>query len=152
MDGIFYGIGVLLLGLLVRHFVWFTAVDSGSMSPTLEPGERRLTMKVLPGQEYRRGDILVFHSRESGRDMVKRLIGLPGERVSIRNGSVYVDGDRLSEPYAGDRSVYRGDFLIPEGRYFFLGDSREASLDSRVWADPFIPREEIKGRILLKER
>lgn len=150
MDGIFYGIGVLLLGLLVRHFLWFTYVDSGSMSPTLEPGDRRLTMKPLPGQEYRRGEILVFHSEEYGRDMVKRLIGLPGEQISIRNGSVFVEGKRLMEPYAGDRTVYQGEFRIPQGKYLFLGDNRESSTDSRVWEDPYIPKSEIKGRILIK--
>lgn len=152
MDGIFYGICVLLLGLLVRYFLWFTVVDSGSMSPTLESGNRHLTLRPFPWQDYRRGEILVFHSEEYGRDMVKRLIGLPGERISIRNGAVFVDGEPLFEPYTGDRTVYRGEFLIPRGEYFFLGDNRESSLDSRVWAGPFIPKGEIKGRIILKGR
>lgn len=150
MDGVMYGIGVLLVFLLVRRFLWFTVVDSQSMSPTLESGDRRLTLRAPSGYRYRRGEVLVFHSREYGRDMVKRLVGLPGEQVSIRNGQVSVEGESLSEPYVAKNVVYHGDFLIPEGKYFFLGDNRESSLDSRVWAEPFITRADIKGRLLLK--
>ncbi|HSP47463.1 MAG TPA: signal peptidase I [Clostridiaceae bacterium] len=152
MDGLFYGIGVLALFLLVRRFLWFTVVDAHSMSPTLESGDRRLTMKTSAGSRYRRGEVLVFHSREYGRDMVKRLVGLPGERISIRDGKVFVQGKPLGEPYAGDTDVYQGEFLIPKGKYFFLGDNRAYSLDSRVWEEPFIPGEDIKGRLLLKGR
>jgi signal peptidase I len=151
MEGLFYGIGLFLLLVMVRKFLWFTVVDSHSMAPTLESGDRRLTLKASSGYRYRRGDILVFHSREYGRDMVKRLVGLPGERVSIRNGKVSVEGKPLSEPYVAENVVYQGDFLIPEGKYFFLGDNRAFSLDSRVWAEPFIQRGDIKGRLLLKE-
>lgn len=150
MDELFYSVGVLTLYLLVRKFLWFTVVDAHSMSPTLEAGDRRLTLKTASGYGYRRGEVLVFHSREYGRDMVKRLVGLPGEKVSIRNGKVFVEGRPLTETYVVKAGAYQGDFLIPEGKYFFLGDNRAVSLDSRVWKEPFIKGEDIKGRLLLK--
>lgn len=150
MDGLFIGVGMFALYLLVRKFLWFTVVDAHSMSPTLVPGDRRLTLKTSSGYGYRRGEVLVFHSREYGRDMVKRLVGLPGEKISIRNGNVFVEEKPLAEPYAVKTGVYQGDFLIPEGKYFFLGDNRAISLDSRVWEEPFIQAVDIKGRLLLK--
>jgi signal peptidase I len=102
----------------------------------------------------KRGQIVVFHAPpkadrcgggEAGSPFIKRLVGLPGEVVSMRRGVVYIDGDRLSEPYVspdlrGDES---GTWHVPAGRYFVLGDNRIHSCDSRTWGT--VPRDDLIG-------
>ena len=78
--------------------------------------------------------------------MIKRLIGLPGDKVIIKDGVVSVNGETLQENYIGTADNYTGEFEVPEGKYFFLGDNRYWSLDSRYWNDPYIDGSEIKGK------
>ena len=108
--------------------------------------------------EPKRGQIVVFDApraalvacgKAEGGTFVKRLIGLPGDRVSLRNGFVYVNGKRLDEPYVSPsrrghdtRTFPR----VPAGRYFFLGDNRISSCDSRVWGT--VPRSSLIGPVL----
>lgn len=139
----------LVLALILRTFViqafW---IPSGSMIPTLEPGDRVLVLKFwyhLPGISPKRGDVVVFkYPVDPRRDFVKRIVGLPGDVVEIRGGVVYVNGVSLSEPYV----VNKDDFdmvptKVPEGSYFCMGDNRPNSQDSRYWG--FVPRKMIKG-------
>ncbi|HEX6954446.1 MAG TPA: signal peptidase I [Agromyces sp.] len=132
---------------LVRRFVAFaTLVRTGSMRPALQPGDRLLTTRVHRGARLRRGDVVVFRSHELGETLVKRLIGLPGERVELTgDGLVRVDGDLLPEPYARRSGAYRGTFEVPVDRYLLLGDDRDASVDARSWADPYVARRDLLG-------
>lgn len=77
---------------------------------------------------------------------MKRVIGLPNERIVMIDGLVVVDGRPLCEPYARS-STFNGQFRVPEGTYLLLGDNRDASNDSRVWPDPYIPRHHLGGRL-----
>ena len=109
--------------------------------------------------EPKRGQIVVFDAPRAalvacgtgeGTTFVKRLVGLPGDRISLRNGVVYVDGKRLAEPYVAPKR--RGDETrtfarVPAGRYFFLGDNRTGSCDSRVWGT--VPRSSLIGPVLV---
>lgn len=126
---------------------WLTRVQSHSMAPTLRDGALALTLRLGRRATPRRGDIVVADSRELGRRVVKRIIGLPGETVDFRAGQVHIDGRPLAEPYAS-RSVFTDSFQVPPGHYLLLGDHRDASNDSRSWRQPYIAREAIVGRIV----
>jgi len=100
-----------------------------------------------------RGDIVVFHAPKDacgvGGTFVKRLIGLPGETVAERNGRVFVDGKRLREPYvqAKGRDDRTGTWHVPKGSYFFMGDNRSQSCDSRDWGP--VRRSAIIGKLIV---
>ena len=121
--------------------------------------------RLLPFREVRRGDTIVFrYPLDRDVDYVKRVVGLPGETVTIRNKQVLIDGRPLAEPYAvhADPRTYPygvplpepyrsrdqfGPYTVPEGMYFAMGDNRDSSYDSRYWGP--VPRELIKGKPLL---
>ncbi len=144
----------LLIGdhLLVNKFVF---------APTASAAERAL----LPIGEIHRGDVIVFkYPVEPERDFIKRVIGLPGETLEIREKKVYINGAPLDEPYthflepprAGSsfheetsydvRERY-GPVTVPADQYFMMGDNRDNSEDSRYWG--FLRRDYIKGRALV---
>jgi signal peptidase I len=144
---------VIFIGL--RAVVQSFDVDGPSMEPNFHTGERVLVNKLVyhlhPPQ---RGDIIVFVSPHVGQgDLIKRVIGLPGESVDIQDGKVYIhktDGQviTLDEPYIADqaRANYTGS-VIPEGQYFVLGDNRNVADDSRYgW---LVPKESIIGKAWL---
>lgn len=125
---------------------WLTRVRSHSMAPTLRDGSLALTRKLGRRTPIRRGDLVVVDSPEVGEPVVKRVIGLPGERVTIAGGRVSIDGRALSEPYASP-SMFNDSYQVPPAHYFLLGDNRDASSDSRNWRQPFIERAALVGRI-----
>jgi signal peptidase I len=86
-----------------------------------------------------RGDVVVFKSPKDGKELVKRVVGMPGEWVMVSNDAVYIDGKQLDEPYAQGATRCEDSCLwkVPDGQYFMLGDNRENSLDSREgWTVP----------------
>lgn len=130
--------------------VWLTRVQSNSMAPLLRDGQLvwtiRLRRKYLPV----RGTVVAVDSRELGRRIIKRIVGLPGEHLRIDCHRVFVNGHLLAEPYATISSAYRGTFHVPDDHYFLLGDNRDNSSDSRCWRLPYVARTEIVGRLLTK--
>ncbi|GGI48490.1 signal peptidase I [Agromyces flavus] len=138
--------GVAVGALLVHRFgVFTTLVRSGSMRPTLEPGDLLVTSRLRRGTRVRRGDLVVFRSRLRGGALVKRVVGLPGERIEIAGGMVRADGAPVAEPVARPAGGYRGRFAVPADGYLVLGDDSEASDDSRSWADPYVRRRDLRG-------
>ncbi len=140
-------------------------IPSPSMEPTLHCArpvngcEGRLADRVIANrlvyrfQAPRRGEIVVFKAPAkadavcgTGGTFIKRLVGLPGEKVSMRNGYVFINGIRLDESYLrpGYRDGETGEWRIPSAKYFVLGDNRTMSCDSRRWS--FVPRDNIIGR------
>ena len=144
---------VIFFGLqaTVQSFV----VEGSSMEPSFHEGERVLANKVVYNfHPPERGDVIIFHPPDDGPpDYIKRIIGLPGESVEIKQGTVYIhkeNGDvlPLDEPYIKDatRGSFNGE-IIPENEYFVLGDNRNNSGDSRYgWT---VPRENIIGKAWL---
>ena len=128
---------------------WLTRVESQSMEPTLHDGQLAWTRALRSTDRLQRGDLVVVDSTELGRRIVKRVIGLPAERVVIRGGRVSVDGVALDEPYAS-ASYFDGAFTVPDGSYLLLGDNRDASHDSRSWDNPYVSRRQLRGRIRLR--
>ena len=131
----------------ITGMLWLTRVQSHSMAPTLPGGALELTRRLWRRTPVRRGDVVVVDSRELGRHVVKRIVGLPGETVAIEAGRVSINGQPLAEPYAS-RSVFTDTFHVPAGHYLLLGDHRDASSDSRSWRQPYIARAALIGRLI----
>jgi signal peptidase I len=124
-------------------------VDGFSMNPTLQNGEyvlvRRLSYKFdVPD----RGDIIVFSFPvDQSQDLIKRVIGLPGEKVSVQQNTVLIDGVPLQESYIAQAPLYSGEWIVSEGELFVLGDNRNDSKDSHQWG--LLPMENIIGKALI---
>ena len=124
-------------------------VDGFSMNPTLQDGEYILVNKLAykTGKPIR-GDIVVFmFPMNPQEDLIKRVIGLPGESVAVHNGIVSIDGTPLNEPYINAEPFYDGEWQIPAGQLFVLGDNRNDSRDSHQWG--LLPIENVIGRAVL---
>ena len=124
-------------------------VDGLSMNPTLQNGEYILVSRLAyKTGEPQRGDIIVFSlPMDQKQDLIKRVIGLPGETITIRNGEVLVNGGRLEEPYIAQSPAYSGEWTVGENQLFVLGDNRNDSKDSHQWG--LLPFENIIGKALL---
>lgn len=140
----------LVLALIIRQFAFQTSeVLSGSMIPTLLVKDRVIVNKLVYRYygKMKRGDVVLFKSTITPqRDFIKRLIGLPGETVKVRNGIVLIDGkviDQSKWPIIWDGSNF-GPYKVAENSYFFLGDNRPDSYDSRFWGA--VPRGNIIGK------
>jgi signal peptidase I len=124
-------------------------VDGQSMEPSLETGQLVLVNKLAYrlGQPAT-GDIVVFYfPRDPEQEYIKRLIGLPGDEVIIQDGTVSVNGQPLQEPYLAFHPTYTGNWMVPEGQVFVLGDNRNNSSDSHRWGT--VPLEYVVGKALL---
>ncbi len=151
----------IILALVIRAFVVQAfKIPSGSMLPTLQVGDHILVNKFIYWfTEPKRGDIIVFRfPKDEGRDFIKRIIGLPGETVEIKNKQVYINGQPFEEPYIihEDSLVYEnphsprdnfGPVVVPEGTFFMMGDNRDHSMDSRFWG--FLEHSKIKGKAFI---
>lgn len=143
-------LAAVVTGLVLRRRVGFlTKIDSISMAPSLVPGQRLLTRYQAAEGQVQRGDIVVARSEELGRLIVKRVVGLPGERVQIDDrGGVRIDGVPLVEPYVTHRGGPAGTFTVPEGKLLLLGDNRAGSCDGRSWRQPFLPISGVQSRVV----
>lgn len=145
--GVFLLLTISVYFLITRYLFFFISVPTASMYPAIQPEDRILTTRIYNSKNIKRGEILVFQSEELDEVMVKRVIGLPGDTISItENGDVHVDGKRLDEKYVAFPDNLLGEYQVPEGKYFFLGDYRVHSFDSRKWENPYIRGEEIIGQ------
>ena len=124
-------------------------VDGFSMNPTLQNGEYVLVSRLAYMFDIpQRGDIIVFSfPMDQKQDLIKRVIGLPGETVSIQNNHVLINGLPLKEPYIAQDPLYSGEWVVPEGQLFVLGDNRNDSKDSHQWG--LLPMDNIIGKALL---
>lgn len=162
----------LVLALFIRTFVVQAfKIPSGSMEPTLMVGDHILVNKfiygikipvfrktIIPISKPKRGDIIVFiFPKDRSKDFIKRVIGLPGDTVEIKNRKLYINGRLFPDKhgvYTEDNpgvNTYQmenfGPVTVPEGHYFVMGDNRNHSYDSRYWG--FVPEEFIKGKAFI---
>ncbi|HZR83725.1 MAG TPA: signal peptidase I [Candidatus Binatia bacterium] len=159
----------LALALFIRtFFVQAFKIPSGSMLPTLQIGDHLLVNKLLYGLRVpvygtrlfsyfhpEHGDVVVFvYPEDRDKDFIKRVIGIPGDRIEIRHKKLYRNGEPVDEPYAhytdpegpAPRDKF-GPVTVPEGNVFVMGDNRDHSFDSRFWG--FVPYEDIKGKAFM---
>ena len=135
----------VVLALFIDNFIIINAtVPSGSMEQTIMTGSRVLGTRFSYWfKDPQRGDIVVFkypidEAKGKNTKYIKRIIGLPGETVEIREGAVYIDGEKLEETYINGTWTVRNDgitFEVPEDHYLMLGDNRNNSSDARYWAE-----------------
>lgn len=129
-------------------------IPTGSMLPTIQLQDRVVVDKLFyKFSEINRGDIIVFHplkSVDSSGDLwIKRVIGLPGDTVQIKDGKVFINGEALTEPYEMAKPDYSyGPSLVPKDSYFVLGDNRNDSLDSHMWG--VLPAKNVVGKAMFK--
>jgi len=158
-----------LMAMVIRSFVVQAfKIPTGSMRPTLLEKDLILVNKFLYGakipftkyttpkiRDPRRGDVIVFiYPEDPKKDFIKRLVGLPGDTVEIKSGSIYVNSKPLLDPVFNHVYYYnRGDYglegqkiTVPKDSYFVLGDNSASSKDSRYWG--FVPRRSILGRAM----
>jgi signal peptidase I len=167
----------VILALFVRTWVVQAfKIPTGSMENNLLIGDHLLVNKfifgptplaigraVLPVRPVHRGDILVFkYPEEPDRDFIKRVIGLPGEKIELKHKKIYINDQPLEEPYVHfltppssdyqevtsyDLREQFGPVTVPADKYFVMGDNRDNSQDSRYWG--FLPRDYVKGKALV---
>ena len=140
--------------LLINRYVIIKAeVPTGSMEHTIEVDDRILGFQLsYVFSDPQRGDVVIFPYPDNPETTyVKRVIGLPGETVEIKNGSVYIDGTPIEEPYLKEemRGEY-GPYVVPEGCYFMLGDNRNSSQDSRKWKNTYLKEEDIMAKVMFR--
>lgn len=143
------------LSWLIRTYVLEARiVPTGSMLPTIQLQDRVIVDKFFFKHfgEFERGDIIVFHppsSAHSSDDFIKRLIGLPGDTIEIKNHKTYINGKLFEEPYLLEPQIKNVEpLVVPEGSVFVMGDNRNNSADSREWG--FLPIENISGMTLFR--
>jgi len=137
-----------LIALVIRTWVLqIFYIPSGSMIPTLRPKDRIIgLMFTYRFREPARHDIIIFkYPEDPSKNFIKRLIGLPGDEIKIRDGYVIINNKKIGTPgYTINRDhSYFGPVTIPEDQYWVMGDNRANSADSRVWG--FLPEKNIMG-------
>ena len=158
-------LGIILVALsaafLIRAYVFQTFyIPSVSMVPTLQVGDRIIVSKLSTTfGDINRGDVIVFKHppREDcggdtgpNSDLVKRVIGMPGDELTSRNNTIYVNGKKLVErwEHAPDLGSEIGYVKVPKGHYFMMGDNRPSSCDSRMWGT--LPESLVVGKVVLR--
>ncbi len=149
----------LSLAIAIRMFVAEPRfIPSDSMVPTLEVGDRLVVEKVsFRFRQPQRGEVVIFEPPRqlqalgygNGQVFIKRVIGQPGQNVAVEDGSVFVDGKALVEPYIAEPPAYDwGPYTVPENALLVMGDNRNNSNDSHVWG--FLPQQNLRGRALFR--
>lgn len=141
---------------LLKEFVIINAyIPSGSMEHTIQPGDRLIGNRLAyVVREPERGDIVIFRWPDNEKELfVKRIIGLPGETITIEDAMIYVDGvlleeDYLKEEWIVDNGPYT--FEIPEDSYLVLGDNRNNSKDARYWNNTYVKEDKILGKAVFR--
>jgi signal peptidase I len=135
---------------LTRKSVVF---EGNSMLPSIKNGQRLYVeqLDAKPQRKLARGDILVFkYPKDPSKGYIKRLIGLPGDKVEIQAGEVWVNGSKLSEPYVDSKTnlsqTSQPTVVVPTRSYYVLGDNRDNSSDSRSWG--FVPEELLIAKVV----
>ncbi|CAM4453233.1 signal peptidase I [Paenibacillus tarimensis] len=142
----------LILSLTIRSYVAEAMeVPTGSMLPTIQIHDRLVVEKLPWDVKLSFQDIVVFYPPVANEDKryVKRLIGLPGDTIEVKDGTLYRNGTAVEEPYIMEPMQYTfGPVEVPEDHYLFLGDNRNDSFDSHLWDTPFVSRDALVGKVL----
>ena len=144
----------VILAILINNFILINAeVPTGSMEKTIMTNDRLFAFRLsYLFSDPQRGDIVVFKFPDDETiPYVKRVIGLPGEKLEILDGKVFINDDLLEEPYLN--VIPKGSFgpyYIPSQKYFMMGDNRNSSVDSRYWDNTFADNKKILGKVFVR--
>ena len=139
----------LLLGILIinTQILFLAFIPSESMDPTINAGNLAIGIRGEIDQ-INRYDVVVFHyPDDESKYFVKRVIGLPGDTIEIKDGHVYANGIKLKESFTKELSTDNGIYYVPEGCYFMLGDNRNHSKDSRFWKNKYVSKDKIITKV-----
>ena len=141
--------------VLMNYLIISAYIPTESMKKTIMPGDRVLGIRFL--NNYRRGDIIIVPDPEgSGNHLIKRIVGLPGDTLEIKEGcngyAVFINGEQLQETYLPERMEIEENLAIkvPEGGYFLMGDNRNQSYDARYWEKKIVFSDQITGKVLVR--
>lgn len=146
----------VVVALVLTQVIFVNAqVPSESMEDTIQVGDRIIGYRLsYLNKDPVRGDIAIFRFPDDETQLyIKRIIGMPGDTVEIREGKVYLNGadQPLDEPYVKDTPTGNyGPYQVPENGYFMMGDNRNRSADSRYWNNTFVMRDKIVGKGVLR--
>lgn len=146
---------VALVFLLKTYVVINATVPTGSMENTILPGDNIMGLRIAYlFEEPERGDVIFFYfPDDESQKYVKRIVGMPGEKVTITDAKIYINDSEvpLEEPYLKEEwiaGIGPYEFEVPEGCCFVLGDNRNASADARYWQNPYVAKEKIIGKAI----
>lgn len=153
-DAIKYVLFIIVVLVIAIYVIGLQQIVGDSMNPTLNNNDVIIVDKLTPTfLKLKRGDIISFYFEET-KFLIKRVIGLPGEVVEIKNNNIYIDGNVIDDYVSANTSDFSlselGYEKIPEDMYFVLGDNRENSLDSRDYRVGLINKNKIVGRKILR--
>jgi len=147
----------ILIAIVILQFFSFFLVSGKSMNPTLENNDYLIVKRpFLNYFEYKRNDIIVFEtdlksSINNKKDLVKRIIAIEGDRIQIKNGQVYINGELLNENYIIDKNTEGNiDLIVANNSFFVMGDNREVSFDSRFESIGLINKSDVLGKVVVK--
>lgn len=147
-------VGAVVIGIILTQFVIVSAVvPTGSMEDTIQPSDRIIGWRLgYIFDDPKREDIVIFkYPDDESQLYVKRIIGLPGEVIEIKEGMVYVNGVAFPEEYIKEAPLFDGGpWLVPEDSYFVMGDNRNHSHDSRFWQNTYVKKEKILGKVMFR--
>ena len=138
-----YALLCMVFFIVGKTVLFWAYIPSISMEPTLSVGN-----VVLGNRQDRipeRYDIILFRNPKNKKQvLIKRVIGLPGEKIEIKDGYIYVNGERIEEPYLQEKCNDSGSYQVPENSYFVMGDNRNHSYDSRDFSS--IPQKDVLAK------
>ncbi len=152
----------VVAAMVIKNYVIINAnIPSGSMENTILPGDDIFGFRLAyTFSDPKRGDIVIFNAPDDpSQKYIKRVIGLPGETVTIEDAQVYIDGEPLEEDYLKSATVEGEvwtanagpyEFKVPENSYLLLGDNRNGSSDARVWEHTYVSKDAIIGKAILR--
>ena len=152
----------IVAAILIKNYVIINAnIPSGSMENTIQIGDDIFGFRLAyTFSDPKRGDIVIFNAPDSPSEKyIKRVIGLPGETVTIEDGQVYIDGEALEEDYLKSNqsgedpwTVNAGpyEFKVPQDSYLLLGDNRKGSSDARVWEHTYVSKDDILAKAIFR--
>ncbi|MCL5774330.1 MAG: signal peptidase I [Firmicutes bacterium] len=147
-ESFLYFLQIAIITLVIINFIGRVSVVQGSsMEPKLHTGERiGVNLFIYHFEQPSRGDIIIFKCpADTNKDYIKRVIGISGDKVEIKSGTVYLNNQAIPEPYLTEKDTDNyGPVAVPARQYFVLGDNRRNSEDSRVWG--FVDSGLIKGK------
>lgn len=145
-----------IIAMLIRTYVFeLVDVPTGSMLNTIQLNDKFIELKFIYRFEpIKRGDIVVFkYPDDPSVSFVKRVIGIGGDTIEIKNGILYRNGEPVKEPYLKEpmnKNETFGPYKVPPNHYFMLGDNRNQSLDSRYWKNKYVSKDAIMGKIVFR--